>query len=214
MKSVDSTAFAARHPVLFHMSSAGAWPSILQHGLLSAKEIMRLHGVGDAVAAERLRAHRVQAEQLGDFWIRDQKPMNMKMLRHVLEDCTPEEWLYLLNARVFFSPTSDRLSKLLKSYAHRRNLVLEIDTKRLLKRYGAEAEVCRLNSGAVRHVSHKRSPASFVRFKDYLGKPSDVAELIIPDKVPDIGEYVIRAYETGGGAPDETLFLRSLVASA
>ena len=126
--------FCAAYPRLYHMAEASMWPSIQRHGLLSTSALLDLYGAtGPArVAIERQRRPDFMAVEhatLGRVLIRDQKPMTDATLAPVLIDMTPAEWYALLNERVFFWVSEERLKGLLGAYRHRDNLVLVLDNR-------------------------------------------------------------------------------------
>src|SRR5262245_1519796 len=98
------------------MAARGSWQSIRERGLLSTIALLDLYRVE---GAERLRIERqrrplcvpLNAPGLPTAVIRDQIPMNDIGLRRCLpEHMTPGDWYQLLNSRVFFWLTRERLS--------------------------------------------------------------------------------------------------------
>ncbi len=79
--------------------------------------------------------------------IRDQKPMTDATLAPALIDMTPAEWYALLNERVFFWVSETRLEGLLNAYRHRENLVLVLDTAKVMARHAAQVTLSPINSG-------------------------------------------------------------------
>ena len=81
-----------RYPVLYHMASYGAWPSIQEHGLLSTSALLELLEVPDAKRTELMTKQRrtsipVTHPTKGSAILRDQKPLSEKNLARCLEDC-------------------------------------------------------------------------------------------------------------------------------
>jgi hypothetical protein len=72
----------------------------------------------------------------GQAVVRDQKPMDNRGLERCLQDeLTPVEWYQMLNARVFFWLTRERLLRLLRAgaYADKEHDVLELDAAPLVR---------------------------------------------------------------------------------
>jgi hypothetical protein len=94
---------------------------IRRYGLLSTKSILDLWEVESSLGrriATQIRPSPVELwlPGYGKATIRDQKPMKENKLRAALTDCTPEEWCQLLNGKVFFWPSEERLHTRLPSF--------------------------------------------------------------------------------------------------
>lgn len=148
--------------------------------------------------------------------IRDQIPL--KFLDHVLEeDTTREEFLHLLDSRVFFWATEERLMRLLRGRMYRNTpqVVLSVDTRSLIEAYGHVIEVSPYNTGSA-HVpsAPRRGRSVFRRLDDFdydgwraKRRKADaaVAEVTIPGAVPDIFDHVVRvSHFPGPDFPDVT----------
>ena len=111
---------ASLHPHLYHMASLGSWPSIHRHGLLSTAALLELYAVPSSQRELYESQHRPEIVPLrhpahGIAELRDQKPMSDAALRHALRgDLTPADWYRVLNARVFFWTTPERLASLVE----------------------------------------------------------------------------------------------------
>jgi hypothetical protein len=184
---------AALHPVLYHMADARNYASIERHGLLSTSALLDRLGVsGNArVAAEA--AHRPKTLALpgpdGTVFIRDQHPLEPAALAACLDDLTPEAWYRILNARVFFWPTHDRLERMLRVYGRSEQAVFEVDTRALLARHGDEIELSHINSGYAgsRYPAARRGRDTFVPLRDYpYSARNKIAEVTVLGAVPDI----------------------------
>lgn len=216
-QTVDAREFAARYPSLFHMADERAWPSIHRHGLLSTKAIVDLYNPPASTRAailtgRRISTFRLEDEDLGAINIRDQKPL--KFLAECLRDgVEPQEFLDALNGRVFFWLSESRLERLLNAneYRGRRQLVLTIDTAKLLATHGSSVELAPYNTGSA-HVppphTPRRGPDVYVpmashsfeewrRMKKGRGEP--IVEFTVPYAVPDIAAFVRRLELRQGG---------------
>ncbi|KFE71364.1 DUF7002 family protein [Hyalangium minutum] len=222
MSGIRADDFSERFPLLFHMAEAGSWPSIQRHGLLSTSALLDLFEVrGEQRVALEAR-HRPESVTLyhprhGTAVVRDQKPMDdAGLLRSLSGGLSPTDWYQLLNARVFFWVTHERLTKLLnaRAYRNKRQTVLTLDTARLLARHEARVMLSPLNSGATKPSAWPRGPDTFlpmVRYPfsswDQRRKRRDpVVELTVTYSVPDIRDFVLRVEEYAGGKPDTLLF--------
>lgn len=164
--------FCANYPRLYHMAEASMWPSIQRHGLLSTSALLDLYG---ATGAEREAIERqrrpdfmaVNHATLGQVLIRDQKPMTDATLAPVLVDMTPAEWYALLNERVFFWVSEERLTGLLGAYRHRDNLVLVLDSAKVMARHAAQTTISTINSGYSRRWAVQRGRETFQSLADF-----------------------------------------------
>ncbi|HYB25227.1 MAG TPA: hypothetical protein VEF89_01295 [Solirubrobacteraceae bacterium] len=106
-----------RHPELFHVAEAEAWPAIRRLGLLSTSALLDRFGVNgprreELEAAPRPDSVRLRHSSLGEVWIRDNKPLRPEILATCLDGVSVAEWMRLLNARVFFWLDQDRARRL------------------------------------------------------------------------------------------------------
>ena len=148
------------------------WPSIQKHGLLSTSALLDLYGATgpERTAIERQRRPDFMAvnhARLGQVLIRDQKPMTDATLAPVLIDMTPAEWYALLNERVFFWVREERLKGLLGAYRHRDNLVLVLDSAKVMARHAAQTTLSTINSGYSRRWAVRRGRETFQSLDDF-----------------------------------------------
>ena len=219
---MKAEALATICPVLYHMAEQGAWPSIRKHGLLSTEALLDLFEVHGSRRERILGSRRTHSETIshprhGIAVIRDQKPMDDKGLKRCLpEDITPEDWYRLLNRKVFFWATLDRLETLLKAYCESRHTILLVDTVALVRCYGDEIAVTTMNTGATKPIPHPRGYDSFVKWSkfDYhasrlkRGKAKAIAEVTVGYAVRDIAPMVKRVEERTLDGEERTLFER------
>lgn len=132
-----------------------------------------------------------------DIVLRDQRPMPPGRLRHALPpELTPERWYELINSKVFFWVSSERLGRLLRSYGTVQHDVLRVDTASLLANHADRTWLCHMNSGNTWPIPHRRDAEIFKRIPDYpvnnAGNPAkEVVELVIDYAVPDIANHVV-----------------------
>jgi hypothetical protein len=202
-------------PTLYHMAEDGSWPSIRRRGLLSTTALLDLYGVTGAARLnieERRRAASVPLERAGlhPAVVRDQLPMDDVGLRRCLPaHLTPAEWYRLLNQKVFFWLTRDRLLRLLKAgtYRDRPHTIIEACTRGLVEAHRERIWLCPMNSGCTKPFPHPRDENTFRRIPDYpyfhwrrrRPRGERVVELAVDYSVPDIARFVIRVMRMRGG---------------
>ena len=194
----------ANYPRLYHMAEASAWPSIQEHGLLSTSALLDLYRVPEPVRREIESTRRpdfvsVAHPNLGISWIRDQRPLSDEGLLNCLTDMSPREWYTLLNGKVFFWLNEVRLIKLLGTYRHRDNVVLVLDTGKVMARYAGQTMLSPINSGFTRRFPQPRGSATFRTIADYpfaqwvkkRGVKDAIAECTVTDKVEGIRDALL-----------------------
>lgn len=210
---MDPAAFIDRYPRLWHMAEVENWELIQEHGLLSTSALLDLfeyEGAERAAIESSYRATAVLVEhpKLGKATIRDQGPMHSdEVVARFLDDISPAEWYRLLNRRVFFWLTEDRLQRLLGAgpYRTRPHMVLEVDTASLLERHLKQLTLSPINSGAIFPAGKtRRGPQTFSRFKDYPWEKRTrsselVVELAVDQAVPEVDAVLIDACERQAG---------------
>ncbi len=215
---MDREKLVGRHPTLYHMADARNWASILRHGLLSASALLDRFGLsGDDREAVEAR-HRPETvaippggpdPTLGVAYVRDQRPLQPEALAGCLVDVSPEGWLRLLNGRVFFWPTAERLGRMLKGYLTTEQAVFEVDTRRLLDRHGDRVELSHINSGfaTAAYPPARRGRSTFVPLADYpYSARNEIAELTVLGAVPDIFEATVRVTGRVRGRADRVVW--------
>lgn len=180
-----------RYPRCYHLAyGPSVWASMQAHGLLSVAAILRRREVDESLWDDYLESHRgttvtLERPDHGAAFLRDQHPLNVKMLERALTDMTVPEWLEQLNRHVFFSPTAKRLNSLYAAYSMQRRLVIRLDTRELLDAHRFNIRLSALNTGAVRHVSHVRGSDTLKRVSLFDSR-REVAEIAVVDGVPDL----------------------------
>ena len=162
-------------PTLFHMAERGSWPSIRERGLLSTSALLDLYrSSGDQrTAIESMRrpdSVPLQADGLPSAVVRDQIPMTDNRLRQCLPaHLSPKDWYEILNAKVFFWLTRDRLHRLTggRTYRDKSHDVLELDTRSLIEAHRDRIWLCPMNSGNTFPFPHPRDETTFLRIADY-----------------------------------------------
>lgn len=184
----------SRYPRCYHLAHGpDAWPSIERHGLLSVAALLEKWDVPPEERRRLLRKHRSTTIRLthpvyGTAYLRDQHPMNVKMLERALTDMTVPDWLEQLNRHVFLAPTPDRLATLHAAYAAQPRIVLTLDTRSPLAEHRYQTRLSAINTGAVRHVNHTRGSDTLQRVSLFDPK-RPVAEIAVVNAVPDIARH-------------------------
>ena len=198
---------AELHPTVYHMAEYGTWESIKRHGLLSTSALLDLFGVGgserEAIEGTlRKRPMQIRDPNNGEVTIRDHRMSNTKLAGCLRDGLIPADWYRLLNGKVFFWLTEERLITLMRAYADREHLVLEIDTSELLKRHGDRVLLTPMNTGTTTPMAFPRGRNTFqpphkYRFemnkKKKGGAKKAIVELTVEHSVRDIPEFTIRA---------------------
>jgi hypothetical protein len=208
------------YPVLHHMAEPGSWEAILQIGLRTTQQLVEDCGLAPDAAAAILERRRTAPAQLqhpavGLVTLRDQGPL----LEHNLVGVTLQEWLTLLNDRVFFWLHPARLDGLLaaKRYRDQAHDVLVVRTCDLIERHGDRVRITGMNTGAtIFPSSPSRGPDSFMRIEEFpfaqrrreRALKDNAVELAVIDGVPDIADLVCRVERRQGARVLEVMFER------
>jgi hypothetical protein len=211
MTSEELQELLADCPVLYHAARSGSWSSIYERGLLSTTAILDIYGINQDFRKSIEKSRRasqvvIQHPKFPSITIRDQLPMNDSGLKRCLpKHMEPSDWYALLNQKVFFWLTKERLGRLLgaESYRHTPHDVIEIDARRLIEAYLHKIWLCPINSGYTKYVPEPRDENTFQRIDGYpyskwrqIRKRGErVVELAIDYSVPDIREFVTRVVE-------------------
>lgn len=186
--------FIERYPRLFHMAAEGAWPSIKERGLLATRTLVDLYApapgdVTEILEQVRRRTHVLTADGLPAATVRDQLPLKF-LDRCLLPGVSVQDFLDELNGRVFFHVAEDRLHRLLRARAYRKQThdVLTLDTRIFLDLHPI-VDLAPYNTGNA-HVPNMpaRGPSTFVRLEEYpweywckkRGEGNAVVELTVP----------------------------------
>ena len=213
--------FCRNYPTLYHMAEANSWPSILKHGLLSTTALLDLYSITGEQRLAIESCHRpisiiISHPSHGSAVIRDQRPMRESALAKCLQDCSAKEWFELLNRKVFFWVTEERVRTLLRARAYRgrEHLVISVNTALLLQRHQRLASLSPINSGSTIYRPVPRGIATFRPFNRYpyehrrrtRGIAGAIAEIAFEYSVPDVGTFVRRVERRQGNRIREVIF--------
>lgn len=222
MTSEELDELLADCPILYHMAERGSWPSIKRRGLLSTSALLDSYEISGSRRQEIEGQRRPASVELTAFGlsaavVRDQLPMDDRGLeRCLLDGISPESWYRLLNSKVFFWLTRERLFRLLNAgtYSAQEHDVLELDTKSLVEAYADRIWLCAINSGCTKPYPHPRGSSTFQRIFDYpyerwrkkRKRGERVVELAVDYAVPDVTKYVKRVLRMKGREELELIF--------
>jgi hypothetical protein len=201
---------------VYHLAEAANFDSIQRYGLLSASALLELARIrGEERIRLEARQRTIHTKLPNGTYLRDQKPMPPQALARCLVGMEPADWYGLINSKVFFWVDPDRLNRQRRACGLRPQIVLVIDTKRLLGRYAELAAVSPINTGNARRKAAPRGQSTFVRYAAWsesgweneatgVGTPPRPrshrpVELTIDGAVPDILDFVVRLHQLGPG---------------
>lgn len=211
---------AEYYPRLYHMAEANTWESIRKYGLLSTSALLDLFEMTGAnryaiESKRRSQSVTISHTEYGTAIIRDQKPMHEKSLLRCLTNLSPQQWYEILNRRVFFWPTINRLNTLLKAYLGQKHTVITVDTSQLLERHFDQITLSRINSGCTRPMAWPRGGNTFLSVLDFpfetrrqMYRKGAIAELAVDYAVSDIADMTVRVEHVVGTTPVEILYER------
>jgi hypothetical protein len=213
----------ATYPRLFHMAEAGSWKSIRRYGLLSTKALLDLFEIPDSVRIVIEDTRRPESVQIshpkhGTAVIRDQKPISDSALNKCLVGMSLTQWYQILNNRVFFWLSEDRLNGLLaaRAYRDKEHCVLTVETRSLVESHTDAITLSPINSGSTIFRPQPRGPTTFSRIVDYpfdewcekRSAQKAVVELAVNYGVSDIAQHVLAVQRRRGEKVVETLWRR------
>jgi uncharacterized protein DUF7002 len=209
------------YPRLYHMAEDASWDSISRLGLLCTTALLDLYGYegeerDKLESARRPKSVAISREGLPSAVIRDQKPMTRSALKKCLTDgVTPEQWFKILNERVFFWLSKQRVQGLLSARAHRNRpqTLITLDTASVVRAHRENITLSPINSGSTIRNAAPRGLGTFLSIADFpfeerrrqKKKPikDAVVELTITGALPDIKEHAIVAHRISGGKTEE-----------
>ena len=193
-------ALAALHPRLTHYAEAGAHRSIRARGLLPAATL------APHLDLAAPRPHPVVLP--GDAVLSDNSPLlGPGLSRCLTGGLTPEDWLRILNDRVFLWADDRDSAGFVRARLRlgRPTERLTFDTERLLAPVWARAEITPINSGSAIRRPAPRGRETFAPLAglDYeawrRARPTKgldrVREVAVPGGIPDAGAALIEIEE-------------------
>ena len=221
--AITAERLAELYPQIYHMAEDGSWASIRQHGLLSTTALLDLYEIQGEERFAIESQHRPKSVVIhhprhGPAVIRDQIPMRESSLGKCLNGMTPRQWYELLNGKVFFWATKERLLRLLsaRAYKDRTHSVLTVDTQLLVAQYSETLRLSRINSGSTIYKPQPRGSQTFQLISEYpfderkkkRGLANAIAEMCVDYSVPNIGDFVVRVVRMNGSIETDLIFER------
>ncbi len=203
-------------PVIYHMAEAANWPAIQQDGLYSASKLLDSAGIVGQ-DRERLEKHQrfTHTELPNGVQLRDQRPLPPKALATCLIGMSPSQWYALINSRIFFWFDPARLNRQRAACNERPQVILTVDTARLVAAYAERVTLTPFNTGNARRRPARRGAATFVPYSSWVTSAwaSEAASLGIPlrprshmpveltitESIPDIMKFVISVQQLAPG---------------
>lgn len=185
--------FLSLRPFLYHLTDRRNLNSILSDKTLkSTEQLAKISNLEDA--DKFLKTRRAVHAQIsnGDtiYYIRDQKPFSVTIVKKALEkNCTVEDFLFLLNTKVFFWAKLGDLQSHYNRYKKEGEspIIFRVKTQDLFA-LNKPAKFCRLNSGGPRCSAYlggkgaERGYNTFQEADNYNGSASSVKEVTFEDK--------------------------------
>ena len=211
-----------RYPLLYHMTAKKNLPSITRRGLLSTSAMLRHFQVPEQQRLELETRRRPESVEIRHpdgsvAEVRDHTSMKDEKLCKYLEDgLTPREWYQILNSKVFFWVTLDRLNRMSYAYSRTRHAVFVVDTDGLLAACLERVTLSPIYSGSTLYNTASRGLRTFLPPHEYpfllrrrkRGPDDAVAELAVEHSLPEIWKHVLFVYLRGAGGPQETIWQR------
>jgi hypothetical protein len=184
--------FIKKKEFLYHLTDKDNLNKIkLRKELLSTEAIVNQSSLGekekDEFLTQRRKTHIVVEVGEDKYKIRDQRPISiLNLIKCLTTGFSVKDFFRMLNDRVFFWPTVDRLKSHYNRYSSENPIIIKVSTGDLLK-INSNAQFCRLNSGATRSNSYlngappQRGVGTFLPAKDFKYSVSKVAEVTFPN---------------------------------
>jgi len=222
--TMDAELLIKIYPRLYHMAEGGSWASISKHGLLSTSALLDLFEyTGDqrfaVESTHRSESVTISHSAHGKAVVRDQKPMSDRgLLRSLQDGLTPREWYQILNRRVFFWTSLERLHRLLdaRPYRGKSHDVLIVRTEPLVEEYYKRVTLSPINSGCTKPFPRARGCETFLPIAQY---PYDmwskrrpawdaIVEVAVESGVQDIQKFLIEVVRMKGKERSHVIWKR------
>lgn len=207
------------YPRLYHMAEDGSWESIQKYGLLSTNALLTLYGYQGQdrrklVCERRPESVAIARPGLPGAVVRDQKPLTHSALQKCLIDgTTPEEWFEILNERVFFWLSKERLLGLLgaRAYRNRPQTVITLDSASVVSAHRTRMSLSPINSGATIYRPTPRGRGTFMSISEFPFEErrrrkaikDAVVELTVLGGLRDVMKHVIVVHRVKNGTKRE-----------
>ena len=205
------SAFAKRVTRLFHVTDRPAWAFIEAHGLLSTDSLVETF-VDDSDLALELRSRKrfapvlLHEDERGRVLLNDNLPLIFPRLAGALDDgLTPDDWLRILNERVYFFPTLERAASFIEAGRRggREKLLLTFDALSIASAHLDDLFIAPINTGSALRSPARRgrstfAPAARVSWEEFAARrratkrtPDTVAEISLLGGLPDVSRHLV-----------------------
>jgi len=178
-------------PYLYHLTSVSNELAILQNRrLLSTEYLVKQSDLAPEDQEKLLTTRRTDHEKItanGQVtWIRDQRPLNKALDRCLTHGWTREDYIKLLNSKVFMWPTLKRLKIHFGRYKSENPVIFRFKTNDVINLNLNRVRLSHLNSGATRPIpkyrgAPPRGPETFKLISDFNLEISKIAEVTFDD---------------------------------
>jgi hypothetical protein len=184
--------FIKLRPFLYHLTDRRNLDNIFQTKMIySTIDLVKKSNLSEVeqkvLLMNKRKSH--SAIPLGDriIYIRDQNPILENNLKKTLtKGWKVSDFYMLLNSRVFFWPTIDRLNRHYKRYLNEHPIILRVKTSEIIE-LNINPEFSRLNTGATRSNAKwnggppARGENTFYRMDKYPHANGSIAEVTFVD---------------------------------
>lgn len=185
---MDITKSVMRGRKLYHLTHQDNIDHILETGVIYSTT--HLVDNSDTVGEDFLEKRRVGLQTVNfdgvEIVIRDQDPLNPNLMPKALDgSCSKEDFIRLVNNRVFFWPNKSRLRNHYNRYIKEEPKIFVFDLADIYNLNSKRIELSKFNSGALRchpHYDGAPSPRGLNTFQspeDFDGNYSKVVEFTI-----------------------------------
>lgn len=189
---MEITEFIKKKEFLYHLTDRENLERIkTTKELLSTETIINRSSLSknekNEFLTQRRKTHEVVVIDNDSYHIRDQRPISLlNLVKCLTTGFTVSDFFRMLNNRVFFWPTLQRLNSHYKRYSSENPIIIRVSTEALLN-INSHAEFCRLNSGATRSNSYlkgappERGNGTFLPSEEFKYSVGKVAEVTFPN---------------------------------
>ena len=208
---------AALHPRLYHVTTPGALPGILRHGLLPTTRLLDLYevpapGRPAIEAARRPASVTLHHPEHGPATVTDNLPLHVRALEACLDDALrPADWFRILNERVFLWADVAGMRRLLGARLNRGRAreVLVLDTLGVARAHFAHVAISAINSGATLRRAARRGLSTFTplgqcsyrEWRGLRGRQDRILEVTVVGGVADVAAHLVGHCVVPAGEP-------------
>src|SRR6266851_6816860 len=120
-----------------------------------------------------------------------------------------KEWRRLIDSKIFFWAQKKSCDGLLNARLYRKQIhtIIEVRSRKFLSAFSSSIEIADINTGSVIHTPARRGSATFQSLEAYSRtKKRQIVEVTIPDRIPDIVNFVKRVTHRHPNGQEELLY--------